>query len=65
MDVTRVEWRKSSHSSSNGGNCVELADLASVVGIRDSKSPEAGHLAVDRAALSRLVGEIKGGDLDL
>ncbi len=24
MDLTRVIWRKSSYSSSNGGNCVEV-----------------------------------------
>ncbi len=24
MDMSRIEWRKSSYSSSNGGNCVEV-----------------------------------------
>jgi hypothetical protein len=24
MDVNRIEWRKSSHSTSSGGNCVEV-----------------------------------------
>jgi uncharacterized protein DUF397 len=27
MDLSRAEWRKSSYSSNNGGNCVEVAHL--------------------------------------
>lgn len=27
MDLSRAEWRKSSYSSNNGGNCVEVAYL--------------------------------------
>ncbi|MDX3854438.1 DUF397 domain-containing protein [Streptomyces sp. AK02-01A] len=35
-----VVWRKSSHSSDNGGNCVEVASgLSGVVPVRDSKRP--------------------------
>ncbi|GIJ25250.1 hypothetical protein Vqi01_04120 [Micromonospora qiuiae] len=39
-DLTGAHWRKSTRSSSNGGNCVEIADnLPDVVGVRDSKDP--------------------------
>ena len=27
MDLTGVSWRKSSYSASNGGNCVEVAEV--------------------------------------
>jgi hypothetical protein len=27
MDLTGARWRKSSYSASNGGNCVEVADV--------------------------------------
>lgn len=37
-------WRKSSYSASNGGNCVELAQAASGIAVRDSKHPDAGVL---------------------
>jgi hypothetical protein len=38
MDLTGAIWRKSTRSSGNQGNCVEVADnLAQVVGVRDSK----------------------------
>ncbi|GAA2630000.1 DUF397 domain-containing protein [Actinomadura fulvescens] len=49
-----IEWRKSSHSNTQGGDCVELADLGEAVGVRDSKNPDAGHLVIDRAALRAL-----------
>ncbi|MBE1490060.1 DUF397 domain-containing protein [Plantactinospora soyae] len=40
MELSGANWRKSSRSSGNGGNCVEVADnLSGVVGVRDSKDP--------------------------
>lgn len=43
-------WRKSSYSSSNGGNCVELAVLGTEIGIRDSKNPDTDPLTLPAAA---------------
>lgn len=31
-----MDWRKSSYSGANGGNCVEVADDARVVLVRDT-----------------------------
>lgn len=59
MDVSKATWRKSSRSSGNGGNCVELADLGAVVGVRDSKDPDGGHLDVSRDALRVLLTDLK------
>ncbi|MVZ98913.1 DUF397 domain-containing protein [Actinomadura sp. LD22] len=59
MDAGRAAWRKSSRSSGNGGNCVELADLGVVVGVRDSKDPDGGHLDVSRDALRSLLADLK------
>lgn len=40
MDLSRADWRKSTFSSSNGGQCVEVAqNLPGVVAVRDSKDP--------------------------
>ena len=58
-------WRKSSYSGSEGGTCVELAELSAVVGIRDSKNPGGPKLAVSRRELCSLVARVKSGDLDL
>ncbi|PGH43768.1 DUF397 domain-containing protein [Micromonospora sp. WMMA1996] len=38
MELTGATWRKSTRSSGNSGDCVEVADnLPGVVGVRDSK----------------------------
>ena len=41
MDLTNVDWRKSTFSGGNGGNCVEVArNLPGIVAVRDSKDRE-------------------------
>ena len=45
MDVTPVAWRKSSHSGSNGGTCVEVGTAGPAVAVRDSKHPDGPLLA--------------------
>ncbi|MFC4909034.1 DUF397 domain-containing protein [Actinomadura gamaensis] len=56
-----INWRKSSYSSESGGGgtCVELADLGTTVGVRDSKNPRAGHLALTRTNLRQLAEVIR------
>ncbi|MBO2455675.1 DUF397 domain-containing protein [Actinomadura barringtoniae] len=59
-------WRKSSHSASSGQeDCVELARLAPAIGVRDSKAPGAGHLALSVESLADLVARVKRNELDL
>ncbi|MFC5748384.1 DUF397 domain-containing protein [Actinomadura rugatobispora] len=55
MDLTGAKWRKSSYTSSNGGNCVELAGDAGVVAVRDSKDTNGPVLLVTRVALREAV----------
>lgn len=50
-------WRKSSYSS-NAGNCVEVA---TGVGIRDSKAPIT-HLAVAPRSWSAFLVSVKAGE---
>ena len=49
-----ADWRKSSRSSS-GGSCVEVAHTGLVAGLRDSKNPAGGLLAVNAGAFADLV----------
>ncbi|MFV2176614.1 DUF397 domain-containing protein [Actinomadura sp. LOL_016] len=51
------------HRSSDGrrGNCVEVADLATSIGLRDSKAPEAGHPSLPRTAWAAFVAEVRDG----
>ncbi|MGW6361489.1 DUF397 domain-containing protein [Streptomyces sp. NPDC055092] len=51
-------WRKSSYSDSQGGACVEVADLTSrngTVGIRDSKDKQGPAFTVTATAWSAFV----------
>ena len=41
-----LTWRKSSYSTSNGGNCVEVGSALGTVAVRDSKSPDGTTLAI-------------------
>jgi hypothetical protein len=61
MEATspRPAWRKSSHSSSQGDDCVELAKLGDFVGVRDSKNPHGPKLMVDRDDFAALLTTLK------
>jgi Domain of unknown function (DUF397). len=63
--MDRLEWRKSSRSSSQGGDCVEVAEFSGSIGLRDSKHPGKGHQTVSRAAFAVLARRIKRNELDL
>jgi hypothetical protein len=43
-------WRTSSYTGNGGGNCVEVADAASVVLVRDTKDRDGAVLAVPAGA---------------
>ncbi|MFI0372385.1 DUF397 domain-containing protein [Actinomadura sp. 1N219] len=61
-----ISWRKSSYSgAATDEMCVEVGDLISGVGIRDSKNPSGERLEVSTAAFAVLVGRIKRDALDL
>ncbi|GAA1817871.1 DUF397 domain-containing protein [Actinomadura chokoriensis] len=65
MDLKNAKWRKAKRSLSNGGECVELADVAgtvgaSVVAVRDSKDPHGPVLLLTRAALRTAVQSATG-----
>ncbi|MFE2938469.1 DUF397 domain-containing protein [Streptomyces sp. NPDC059255] len=56
--LTTVVWRKSSYSDGAGNNCVEVAELALAVGIRDSKDITRSALIVPVDAWTSFVGLI-------
>ncbi len=59
MDLTGAQWRKSTKSGGNGGNCVEVADnLPGLVGVRDSKDPTGPALTFTPAAWRNFVAQV-------
>ncbi|MEV1145119.1 DUF397 domain-containing protein [Micromonospora sp. NPDC049799] len=60
MDALKdARWRTSTRSSSNGGNCVGVADnLPGVVLVRDTKDRDGGTLAFTPAAWRAFVAEV-------
>jgi hypothetical protein len=64
MDVTCAEWRKSSYSSGNGGQCVEIArNLPGVVAVRDSKDPDGPKLVFTPDEWSAFTAEIRAAEV--
>lgn len=59
MDLTGAAWRKSTRSTPNGGDCVEVADnLPDRVLVRDTKDRDGGTLTFSPTAWHTFVTEI-------
>ncbi|MFF0202720.1 DUF397 domain-containing protein [Streptomyces sp. NPDC005017] len=53
--IDESAWRKSSYSSEEGGECVEVAALPGTVHIRDSKDTTRAALAVQPTAWTAFI----------
>ncbi|RAY10874.1 DUF397 domain-containing protein [Actinomadura craniellae] len=60
-----VVWRKSSYSQGLGQDCVELARLGGVIGIRDSKDPNGPCLIFTPAVLRAFTAQVRAEYRDL
>jgi hypothetical protein len=66
MDLTNASWRKSSYSSGNGGQCVEVApDLPGLVAMRDSKDRSGPVLAFSPDEWQAFTAGVRSGEFDL
>ncbi|WP_326594485.1 DUF397 domain-containing protein [Streptomyces brevispora] len=54
-----VQWFKSSYSGGSGTECVEVADLGTSVGVRDSKQPVGPYIAVGSGAWAAFVSDFR------
>jgi hypothetical protein len=64
-DLSQAIWRKSTHSSSTGQNCVEVAtNLPDVVAVRDSKEPYGPKLLVSPTDWESFIGPMKDCSTD-
>ena len=60
----RAAWRTSSYTGQQGA-CVEVADLATCIAVRDTKDRSGPVLHFDRSAVKALTDRIRRGELDL
>ncbi|MEW1648621.1 DUF397 domain-containing protein [Streptomyces sp. NPDC091219] len=58
-------WFKSSYSTGEGGNCIEIADLNTEIGIRDSKNSAGPALVVPAGAWSAFVSLARSPSVEL
>ncbi len=60
-DLSQAIWRKSSHSSSTGQNCVEVAtNLPGILAVRDSKDLHGPKLLVSPGDWRSFICSLKG-----
>ncbi|KIF03214.1 hypothetical protein PL81_25605 [Streptomyces sp. RSD-27] len=58
MNSSQLRWFKSSYSSGDGDDCVEVAACADTVHIRDSKLPAGPELEVGPATWTAFLGGV-------
>ncbi|MDT7711739.1 MAG: hypothetical protein QOG46_428 [Pseudonocardiales bacterium] len=63
-NLTGAQWRKSSYSNGNGGDCVEVADLPRGRAVRDSKNPTGPALTVTATAWRVFTTAARSGEFD-
>lgn len=62
VELSTVQWRKSSYSNQDGGECLEFTPaLLPVVPVRDSKTPHGPVLVVDAKAWASFTEAVKQG----
>ncbi|MEV2277988.1 DUF397 domain-containing protein [Nocardiopsis sp. NPDC049922] len=64
MGSTPSHWRKSSYSGNQGGDCVEFAETARSVHVRDTQNRPLGYLSFPRADWTALLTSLRRDGLD-
>jgi Domain of unknown function (DUF397) len=57
--IDSAPWRKSSYSGTNGGSCVEAADLGGSILVRDTTDRDGVVLSISRDAWHRLTTTLR------
>ena len=59
MEQDSANWRKSTYSGGNGGDCVEVGNAVSGVVVRDTTDRAGAVLAVSAGAWRALLAEVR------
>ncbi len=59
MTDTSAEWRKSSYSGNNGGNCVEVGKAARGVLVRDTTDRAGAVLSLPAGTWQALLAQVR------
>lgn len=62
--MRHLTWHKSSYSSDQGGNCIELANLDGHRAVRDSKDPAGPTLTVTTEQWAAFAAGLRAGKFD-
>ena len=63
-DLRNADWRKSSYSNGEGGNCIEVAaGFPGVVPVRDSKDSDGPALVFPADSWASFVSAVRLGEL--
>lgn len=54
-----MDWRKSTYSGANGGNCVEMASGDDAILVRDSKNRDGGTLSFPADAWAEFTASLR------
>ena len=63
IDFSRATWRKSTKSQQSG-QCVELAKVDGVIGVRDSKEPNGPMLVFTVEEIAAFLDGVTNGEFD-
>ncbi|WP_329021417.1 DUF397 domain-containing protein [Streptomyces sp. NBC_00690] len=58
-----IHWQKSTFSGAQGEDCVEIAEHANTILIRESETPSA-VITTDRDKLAAFIQGVKAGEFD-
>jgi Domain of unknown function (DUF397) len=59
MERESADWRKSTYSAANGGQCVEVGSVTSGVAVRDTANRAGAVLALPAGAWRALLAEVR------
>jgi uncharacterized protein DUF397 len=65
IDLAEAVWRKSTHSPSRDGDCVEVAFMGNAILVRDSTRPDGHVLVFTPREWDAFVDGAKDGEFDL